>query len=61
MNSSQIPVIWHRAYDDQRYALMLCIGTQHGHAAGGLVGTSFIFARAVMDDYGTLVIVREWM
>ena len=42
------------------YLITLSISTLHGHIGGGCVEAAFPQAHAVVDDFGTLVIVRGW-
>jgi hypothetical protein len=43
---------WFRVYTDNNYLLTIVVGHIHGYC---------LTARAVMDDFGTLVVVRDWI
>lgn len=54
---SQIACWWHRSYgESQTYLVALSVGTDHGRN-----GDAYPMARAVMDDFGTLVLIRGWL
>jgi hypothetical protein len=57
MDSSKIVLWTQRTYDTRvPYLLTLCVGPQHADAL-----SAYPQARAVMDDFGNLVIVRGWL
>lgn len=59
--SSSVGITWHRSRGEQQnYLLTIDISTKHSHENGGLFNAAYPQARAVVDDYGTLVIVRAW-
>ena len=58
--NAMIEAMWHRMRTAPVYLITLCIGIEHSHTGGGLSGTAYPQAHAVVDDFGTLVIVRGW-
>ena len=59
--TASVDVIWHRTRcEQQNYLLTACIGIKHSHESGGVSGAAYPQARAVVDDFGTLVIVEAW-
>lgn len=55
--SSDVGCWWFRSYGaDQNYLITLSITTEHAPN-----GDAYPMARAVIDDFGTLVLVRGWV
>lgn len=59
---SKINAHWQRSYkaSGASWLITLTIGTEHGHSGGGSVYAGMPQARAVVDDFGTLVCVEAW-
>ena len=57
---SKIEATWHRAYGYAfTWIISIKVGHKHGLGGGG-IASGFPQARAVVDDFGTLVLVGEW-
>lgn len=59
---SQVSTYWQRSYiaAGASWVMTIAIDTAHGHAGGGCLDAGMPQARAVVDDYGTLVAVGSW-
>ena len=54
---AQISVSWQRTYDERQPAWLITLSISQQHCAGIF---SYPQSRAVVDDFGTLVAVREF-
>ena len=58
--NAMIQADWQRLRTAPVYLITLGVSTQHGHSNGGIVEAAYPQDHAVVDDFGTLVIVRGW-
>jgi hypothetical protein len=61
--SSNVMCFWARAFRGTlagKWSLTLNVETLHGHVGGGVTGGSMLHTAAVVDDFGTLVVVQPW-
>ena len=61
MNVTRINCYTQRLYNSPHYLVTLCGDITIGHRSDGGAQTMFPMARAVMDDFGDLVLVRGWL
>lgn len=57
---STVATRWHRMRVTPHWLISISITPDHGAESGGNEQASYPGARAVIDDYGTLVCVTGW-